>query len=112
MPVPVLAGLPWLAGILGGLFASLVAWFAQFLTKRLAILVAVVLAIGALTATFFSAMQALVSGLSAALPAAVTTGMGLLLPSNTILCLTAVVSAYTVRYVYAWNVRIIQYKLL
>lgn len=111
MPLPVLAGLPWLASVLGSLFSGVVVWAAQFLTKRLAIVAAAVAVVIALTVTFFTALQALVTGLGLVLPAEVLQGAALLLPSNTDTCLTAMMTARTARYAYDWNIKIIQLKL-
>lgn len=112
LPIAVLAGLPWLAGVLGGLFASLVSFLAKYLTKRLAIVVAVIASILALTIAFFAAIQALLAGLAVAVPVPITDGLSLFLPTNTVGCITAVITAYTIRYIYRWNVAIIKMKLI
>lgn len=109
--MPVLLGLPWLAGVLGGLFASVFSYFAQYLTKRIALVVTVIAVLVTLTASMFTALQAIITGLSYAVPASISEGMALLIPDNALPCLTAVISAHVIRYVYDWNVRILQYKL-
>lgn len=111
MAIPLIAGLPWLAGILGGLFASLVAWFASFMTKRLAITAAAVVSILAVTATFYAALEALLSGIVASAPPHFGQAVGLVWPSNASACLAAILSAYVLRWVYDWQVKIIQLKL-
>lgn len=112
MAIQVLAGIPWLAGVIGGVVASLLRFFLQFFTKRFAVIAAVVAALVGITATFFAAITALFAAIEYAAPAAIAQGMGLLLPSNTTACLTAIVTAHTARYVYEWQFRIIQYRLL
>lgn len=109
--IPVLAGLPWLAGLLGGLFTSLFTWFATLLTKRLAVVAAAVLVIGTVTLGFFAALNALIAGLGLVLPAEALQGAAHVLPPNTSACITAMATAKTLRWGYDWNVKIIQYKL-
>ena len=40
MAIQALAGLPWLAGIIGSAFAALFAWFMTFITRRFALVAA------------------------------------------------------------------------
>lgn len=112
MAVQVLAGIPFLAGVLGSLFGRLLSWLIERTTKRLAITLAVVISLAGLTAGFFAGVQALIATITYTAPPEVAIGMGLLMPSNTSACISAMLTAYTARYVYAWQVRIIQYKLL
>lgn len=109
--IPVLAGIPWLAGLIGGLFSSLFTWFAQYFTRRFAVIAAVLVIIGSLTLGLFTALDALASGLSLAAPSWMLEAAGHFLPSNTLACVTAVTTAKLLRYAYDWNIRIIQYKL-
>jgi hypothetical protein len=111
MPFPVLAGIPWLAAVLGGIFSSVFAYFANFLTKRLAITAAVVAVIVGVTTAFFAAIAAIVSGISAVAPEQVSAAVGLVVPSNATFCISAYMSALLLRWAYQWQVKIIQYKL-
>lgn len=111
MPFPVLAGLPWLAGIIGAMFTAIFSWFLQYVTRRFAIVLAVVSVIALVTVAFFSAINALILALEVTLPTQLFAAFSLVLPSNTTICLTAVVSAHLLRWVYSWQVRILQYKL-
>lgn len=111
MPFPVLAGIPWIASLLGSFFTALFTWLAQYLTKRFAIVAAAVVVVISLTVALFSALQALVTGLGLVLPPEVLQGAALFLPSNTDTCITAMMTARTARYAYDWNIKIIQYKL-
>jgi hypothetical protein len=112
MPAPlVLAGIPWLAGILGGVFSSLFGYFVQFATKRIAIVGAAVVVIVALTAGLFTALEALVAGLSLVVPPELSAATGLLLPANITSCAAIIATAHLLRFAYEWNIRIIQYKL-
>jgi hypothetical protein len=111
MAIPLLVGIPWLAGILGGIFTSVFTYFVQFATKRIAIVGAAIVVIVALTAALFTAFEALVSGLSLAVPAELSAATGLLLPANITTCAAIIASAHLLRFAYEWNIRIIQYKL-
>lgn len=110
--IPVLVGIPWLASLIGGLFSSLFVWLATWLTKRLAIVAAAVIVLGTITLAFFAALEALVGSLGLVLPAEVLQGAAHVLPSNTSACVTAMLTARTLRYAYDWNVAIIKLKVL
>lgn len=112
MAIPVIAGLPWLAGLIGGLFSSLFSFFTTYFTKRLAIVAAAVLVVVGLTAGLFAALDALLAGLVFTLPAEFTGMVGHFLPSNAVACVSIVTSAKLLRFAYDWNVRVIQWKLL
>lgn len=111
MPFPVLAGIPWLAGVIAGLFTALFTWLIKFFSKRVAVVVAIVGVIATVTAAFFAGINALLAGIVMAAPDWVGVAASMVVPSNTTACLTAIVSAYVLKWAYAWNVRIIQYKL-
>jgi len=111
MAIPVLAGIPWLAGVLGGLFASLVGWLAQFVTKRLAVVAAAVTVLIGLTTAFFAALDALISGLVGVMPSGMAAFWGHFAPTNLDLCLSAFLAANATRWVYDWNTRVVQMKL-
>lgn len=111
MALPVLAGIPWLAGIIGAAFTSLFTFFAQHFTKRIAVTISVVISLVAITSLFFATINTMIAGITYVAPSAITQGMSLLVPSNATACITAVISAHTIRYAYAWQFRIIQYKM-
>ncbi|RNL67199.1 DUF5455 family protein [Zhongshania marina] len=111
MAIPVLAGIPWLAGVIGGVFSALFAYIANFVTKRLAVSVAVVSVIIAVTTAFFVAVNAIVSGITIVAPPEVAIAAGLVVPSNATLCVSSYMSALLLRWAYQWNVKILQYKL-
>lgn len=112
MPLPLLAGLPWLAGIIGAFFSGLVSFFLKRVGKQWALAFAAIALLVGLAAAFFTAITATINGLSYVTPDAVVTGAGLFMPSNTVPCMTSIVTAHALRYAYAWNVRIIQMKFI
>tara|TARA_R110000772_G_scaffold165646_2_gene277110 strand:+ start:94820 stop:95158 length:339 start_codon:yes stop_codon:yes gene_type:complete len=111
MALPVLAGIPWLAGIIGAAFTSLFTFFAQHLTKRVAVSITVILSLVGITSAFFATITGMINAISYVAPPSITAGMALIVPSNATACITAVVTAHTIRYAYAWQFRIIQYKM-
>lgn len=111
MPIPILAGLPWLASAIISAFTAIFTWFTSYLTRRVALVAAAVVIIIALTTGLFAALEGLLAGLSYAMPSAITEGLALVTPSNLSLCLSIIITAHMLRYAYDWNVRIVQLKL-
>lgn len=112
MAIPVLAGFPWLASLLVGAFTSLFAFLTQFVSKRLAIVILVIAAIGTLTTAFFVAISGLISGMSYAMPSFVAQGLGHIWPSNATACISAIATAHVLRFAYEWNIRAVRMKAL
>lgn len=102
--------MPFLAGLFGSAFSGLFSWFAQFLTRRVALVATAVTTVVAFTAGLLVAFTALINGIVAVLPPGAQLGFALL-PPNTVPCLTAYVSALTLKWAYDWNTRIIQWSL-
>jgi hypothetical protein len=111
MAIQALAGLPWLAGIIGSAFAALFAWFMTFITRRFALVAAGIAIIVGLTTSLYAALLGLVAALVVNMPTEMTAHVGLFIPSNLGYCVTVYVSAQLLRWTYDWNVRIIQLKL-
>lgn len=111
MAFPVIVGIPWLAGIIGGLFASLFGYFAKFLTKRLAVAAALISLIVAATTAFIALMKSLMASISAASPDFLGLAIQLVVPENAYACVSVMATARIARWAYEWNVKIIQYKL-
>ena len=110
MPLFAAAGIPWFASLVGGLFATLVGFFAKFVTMRVAVMAAGVAIIITLTAGLFTALEGLMAGISYTIPAEIAGGVALVSPSNLTACTTIIISAHLLKYVYSWNVRIVQHK--
>ena len=112
MAIPVIAGIPWLAGVIGAFFGTIYTYLIKIFTKRIAIALAFLGVMATLTTAFFAAMVGVMQGLAAAAPDELTTAAGLVVPSNAITCMTAITVAHTLRWAYEWNVKVIQYKML
>ena len=101
----------WLASLLGSLLSGLISFFAQYLTKRLAIVAMVVSAIAAFTIGFFAAVVALINSIVTAAPAEISYAIMWFIPSNAPSCIAVVLSAHAIRWVYEWNIKIVQFRL-
>lgn len=104
--------MPLLAAWIGSLVTSIASFFAQWLSKRVAMVAAAVVAISAFTITMIASIQALYAGIAYAAPSWLVIGWGWLVPDNADNCMAAYITAITVRWAYDWNTRVIQYKLL
>ena len=109
MPVPAILGLPWLATAIGSLFSGLFVFFAQYLTKRVAVIAAVIALVLASTLGMIALIESLLTGITYIAPD--FQYVGLILPSNFSSCLGACITARLAYWAYSWNTRIIQYKL-
>lgn len=111
MPVPAVLGIPALATFLGGIFTKLVEGFGTFFTRRLAIVLAAITALVALTTAFMTLLSGMVSLLIPAFPPWLSGGLGHILPSSWPLIVSTVISAQVARWVYEWNVKVVQLRL-
>jgi len=111
MALPAIAGIPWLASFLGGLFVSLVAWFAKYMTWRLALVVAAVVAIVAAFTAMIAVITSAVGTLTMAMPTQLANGLYLFLPANAVPCLAVIYTARITRWLYDWKLHVIELKL-
>lgn len=105
-----MAGMPLFASFLGSIFGGLVAFFSKYLTKKLAIFSAVLVAIASLTFSFFLLVETIVSSVTVGFPSDLA-NIGFLIPSNYSSVMAAAISISVSRWVYDWNIKIWQYKL-
>jgi len=103
--------MPLLASLIASLFTSTVAFFAAFITKRLAIIAAVLVIAGTITVAFIGAVQGLIDGLLWAAPTELGLAWGWFIPDNMDNCIAAVIAAELLRWAYDWNVKVLQMKL-
>jgi len=104
--------MPILAAFIGSLMSALVGFFSSFIAKRVAIILAALTLFGTITATMVAGIDGLISGIAIAVPNNIQIGASWIMPSNFSTCVGAVVTGHLIRWVYDWNTRIIQYKLL
>ena len=111
MPLPAILGIPFLAGVMGSLFAGLISFFAKYLTKRIALTAAFITASLGLFAVFFAACWAVLQGIIVAAPPEISLALAFFVPSNAPACLGALLTVNAARWVYDWNTRVIQFRL-
>lgn len=111
MALPLLAGIPWLASVLATLFAGLITFFVQFMTKKLALTAAFITGSLLLFGVFFGVCWAAIQAILFAVPQEAAVGLRFLLPSNAPACLGAMLTVNIARWVYDWNTRVIQFRL-
>lgn len=94
-----------LAGWLSSLVASLTVYFTAWFTKRAAFIAAGIASFAAIVLALYTAMAALVGGLSVAFPTGglIATGVWLFLPDNTPVCLAAMLSADVALGLFFWQ---------
>lgn len=106
-----LAGIPWLAGAIGALFGTVFSFLAKYLTKRLAFVLASIVALTGTTLSVFTAVQAVMTGISVTFPAGLVQSAAMFGPGNLGECISAWFTVKVLCWAYDWNVRIIQYKM-
>lgn len=111
MAIFAVAGIPWLASILGSLFAGLVTFFVQFMTKKFALTAAFATGSLILFGTFFSVIWSLLQAINFAAPTEVGMAFRTIIPNNFVTCLGAYITARIARWVYDWNTRVLQFRL-
>jgi hypothetical protein len=102
-------GIPWLATAIGTALTGLIAFFGKFLTKKLAIVAAAVTAAVGFTAAFIASIEGLMAGIAYGMPS--TGNWFAFLPDNLSACVSAILAAELVRWVYDWNIKILSWKL-
>jgi len=110
MAIPLIVGLPWLAGVLTSLFTGLITFAVAVFTKRFAIIAAVVVLITTVTGAFMGAAYALVSTVSASMPSGISAGIGLFVPSNASACAGPVAAAYVLKWAYSWQIKVLSFR--
>lgn len=103
--------MPYIAAVLGGLFGGLVQWLAKYVTRRVAIVAAVIVLLFGMITAFFAAINAAVASISVLTPPGFNQAMSMVMPDNVPGLISILISARILRWVYEWNVKIIQWRL-
>jgi len=101
-----------LFGGIGSLFASLASLFALYVTKKIAVGLAAIAMILALTAAFWAALQGLIGGISASVPAELSIAASWVIPGNASACFSAYIAANVLRFAYDMKTRGVQMRML
>lgn len=110
MALPALAGVGWLAGLVANAFAALLVFFGKFFTARMAVVATMIVAALALTAAFYVSIAGVIALISPVAPPFFSDAIGMFLPSNAKACISAILAAYVLRWLYDWQIKILGYK--
>ena len=101
--------MPLLAALIKSLFVFLIGVFAQWVTKRVALALAVAVVFASLTAAMVVAMQVLVSSAVIPMPSSFGRAACWFMPSNFKSCVGIMIGAQATRW--AYDVHVKQYQL-
>lgn len=93
----------FITSILTSFFGGLMDYFTRILTRKLALGATFLVIMASMIAVFVAALNAAIATISYAMPAFLSEGFGLFMPSNTLLCLTAIYSAQVARFIFDTN---------
>ncbi|WP_335925305.1 DUF5455 family protein [Shewanella algae] len=110
MPAPALLGIPALVAAISALFTSLIAWFVNVITKRFVYYTILVTALWSLMMNLYDAFQILLTEVVVELPPEFSAA-AVFLPSNTITCISIVVSGEILALTYKTGVYLINVKM-
>lgn len=102
--------MPYFAVVIGTLFASLLGFFAKYFTKKIALGLAFIALLIAITAAFVATIEALFLSIYYFAPVELNSAMSMFLPSNFKVCISAIIGAKLALWVYTWNVKVLQFK--
>lgn len=94
---------PALAAFIAGLAANIMAWFSKRLARGLVINATILTLIFALTLALSATLYAMATALSYVVHPAINQSWSLFMPSNAIPCLSTILSAKLVRWVWMWQ---------
>ena len=96
-----------LATFIGSIFATALSFVTLYLVKRIAIIAALIAILTASVVAFALVMQGLLNQLNVAYPTgSIATGLSML-PSNTNLCVSIIVTTYIASWAHNWFVKMV-----
>jgi len=102
--------MPLLAGLVKALFAILMGWLGRYVTKRMALALAVSALFVTMTGALVVSLSAASSALLVAMPSFIGKAACWFWPSNGNQCISAMMAASAVRWAYDINVTVVQMK--
>lgn len=101
--------LPALATFFATMLGNFIAFFAKWFTARTATQLGIIAAIASLTIGMIALIKTLILSISLVAPPLFSQAMSLIVPDNAPICISALVSAHTIKWVWQWQVRFIEY---
>ena len=112
LPILTAAGtalrVPALAAFFAGLAGEIVALFAKWFTRRTAIQLGIVASVVALATALFATIELSIASISVVMPSYVRQGLDMCIPANFAPCVSLVLGAKVVRWVWIWKVHFIE----
>lgn len=90
------------------LFSGFCSWIVQWFTKRTAISLGLIAAIVTLTVAIFAAINVIIDAIVVTAPDGLTQACSWVLPSNTFICVSAIMSSRILKWVWQWQVHFIE----
>ncbi len=110
MAVPVLLGIPAIIAFFTNAFGKIFEFFARRFTAGVALQLAWVAAYAALVVALAATFVTLIAGISVAMPAPISSGIGLINPGNVEICMSAYFSARLAVWLYDHKVKVLDQK--
>lgn len=101
--------LPALATFFATMLGNFIAFFAKWFTARTATQLGVIATIATLTIGMIALLKTLIASIALVAPPMFIQAMSLIVPDNAPICLAVLVSAHTIKWVWLWQVRFIEY---
>lgn len=95
--------IPSIAIFLGQIASNILGWFAVRMTRSLAINLTVITLIIGIAAGIALSIYTIAGGLSYIVPDSLSQGFSYFVPSNAIPCISAILSARLIRWLWAWQ---------
>jgi hypothetical protein len=99
--------LPALMAFFVALFGALFSWFLKWFSHKMAYQMVVITSVVGLTMTLIVAIKALLFGILLVAPDNFVQACSWFVPDNSVLCLSAIVSAKAIRWVWVWQIHFI-----
>ncbi len=99
--------IPAIAAFLAGLVGQLVAWLARFVARGTALNLAVIALVVTLAVGVGAGFWLMLEGIKMLIPSGIAQGLGFITPPNAIPCLSTIAAARITRWVWEWQIHVI-----
>ncbi len=107
----IVAGFLFFATFLAELFTRLISSGLEYASKRLFIIASMLVVLASFVSAFYFLMRTTISGLSSLLPPFFSQAASLVVPDNTYALMSVYITARLARFVYEWNIKVLQWRL-
>lgn len=107
----IIIAITFLATLITNLFTRSVSVVFEIMTKRILIIASLVTALAIFVSGFYLLINSLIAGIATTMPPVVSQAASLVIPDNFVTLVTIQVNAQIARWVYEWNVKVLQWRL-